>query len=86
MSTLISRKVNFNKEVSMAKTDYEVVTELESAKEAGIDYTVDEASILLDLKVLLRNFYTATFREKEDALKLKFNNGQIFLLSVKEVK
>ncbi len=70
----------------MTETNYAVVTELESAKEAGLTYIVDEESILLDLKALLRDFYVATYTQEEDALKLQFNNGQTFIISVKEVK
>ena len=64
---------------------YECLTELESSKEIGFNYKVDAESILLDLKVLLRDYYTATFTKEENALKLQFNNGQTFILSAKEV-
>lgn len=70
----------------MRKTDYAVLTEMECAKEVGLTYTVDEESILYDLKFLLSEFYIATFRKNGNGLKLKFNNGQTFVLSAKEVK
>ena len=56
-------------------------TELDSE----LKYKVDAESILLDLKVLLRDYYAATFTKEEDALKLQFTNGQKFILSAKEV-
>ena len=65
---------------------HEFVTETESAKEANFDYKIEEESILFDLKVLLREYYAATFTAEGDALKLQFNNGQTFILSVKEVE
>ena len=64
---------------------HELVTETESAQETGLAYKVDAESILLDLKVLLRDYYAATFTKDENALKLQFNNGQIFVLKAKEV-
>ena len=64
---------------------HEFVTETESAQEVGFEYKVDAESILLDLKVLLREYYTATFTKDEDALRLQFSNGQTFILSAKEV-
>ena len=69
------------------KYDYhEFVTEKESAEEANLDYEVEIESLLLDLKVLLRDYYAATFTADGDALKIQFNNGQTFILSVEEVE
>lgn len=51
-----------------------------------IDVRVDELSILLDLKVLLKDYYTATFTSDERGLEIKFDNGQKFAISVKEKK
>lgn len=64
---------------------HEFTTETESAKEAGLGYKVDAESILFDLKVLLREYYAATFTYDENALKLQFTNGQTFILNAKEV-
>ena len=64
---------------------HEFVTEKESAQEVGLAYKVEAEEILFDLKVLLREYYAATFTKDENALKLQFNNGQTFILSVKEV-
>ena len=70
-----------------SKNEYhEFVTETESAKEANLDYQVEAESILLDLKVLLRDYYAATFTKEGDALKLQFNNGQTFIISIKEIE
>ena len=65
---------------------HEFVTETESAEQAEFDYEVEAESILLDLKVLLRDYYAATFTAEGNSLKLQFNNGQTFILSVKEVE
>ena len=64
---------------------HEFLTEKESAKEVGLEYKVEAEEILFDLKVLLRDYYAATFTKDENALKLQFNNGQTFILSAKEV-
>lgn len=50
-----------------------------------MSYKVDTESILFDLKVLLREYYVATFTVDEDAISVKFSNGQTFILKVKEV-
>ena len=47
---------------------------------------VDELSMLLDLKVLLKDYYLATFTSDERGLEIKFDNGQIFTITVKEKK
>ena len=64
---------------------HEFVMEKESAQEVGLTYKVEAEEILFDLKVLLRDYYAATFTKDENALKLQFNNGQTFILSAKEV-
>ena len=64
---------------------HEFITEKETAQEAGLAYKVEAEEILFDLKVLLRDYYAATFTKDENALKLQFNNGQTFILSAKEV-
>ena len=61
------------------------VTEYESAKELNFNYKLDSKSILLDIKALMREYYTVTFTATEDALQLQFNNGQTFIVSAKEV-
>ncbi len=71
--------------VTAKKQEHAFLTELESAQEVGFNYKVDAKSVLLDLKVLMREYYAATFTATEDALQLQFNNGQKFILSAKEV-
>lgn len=46
----------------------------------------DEKDILLDLKCILKDYYTATFTEKEDGLSLKFTDGTKFIITVKREK
>lgn len=54
--------------------------------EDKLQFKVDELSLLLDVKVLLKDYYTATFTESENALRINFDNGQTFEISVNEVK
>ena len=65
---------------------HEFATETEPAQQMELDYQVEAESLLLDLKVLLREYYAATFTPEENALKLQFNNGQVFVVSIKEIK
>ena len=58
--------------------------DLESAK-GVFDFTVTANSLLLDLKVLLSEYYLATFNLEGDALILRFTNGQIFRITMKEI-
>lgn len=39
--------------------------------------------LLFDLKCLMKEYYTATFTQSGENLKLSFDNGQSFLISVK---
>lgn len=71
--------------VPITERYHKFATETESAKEEGIGYKVDAESILFDLKVLMREYYDATFTFEENALKLQFTNGQTFVLCVKEI-
>lgn len=65
------------------KTAHTFSTKTEAAKE--LNYKVDAESILLDLKVLMREYYAATFTVEEDSLILKFTNGQAFRLTAVEI-
>ena len=65
---------------------HEFVIDKEMAQDVDLDYQIEAESLLFDLKVLLREYYAATFTKEEDALKLQFNNGQTFILSIKEVE
>lgn len=42
-----------------------------------------EQDLLFDLKCLIKEYYVATFTESGENLKLSFENGQSFLISVK---
>lgn len=64
-------------------SEHVFLKELESLN--GFDYKIDVKSFLLDVKVLLREYYAGTFTEQADALTVRFNNGQSFILSAKEV-
>ena len=71
-------------------SDYDYFKKLlvtnESARETGFNYTISEFDLLLDLKCLLRDFYTATFDLEGQRLKIGFNNGQVFYIEVKREK
>lgn len=40
--------------------------------------------LLIDLKVLMKEYYVATFTENEGELKIAFENGQKFIIGIKE--
>ncbi len=58
----------------------------ELAEESNFDFTVEARDLLQDLKMLMRDVYLATYKSSGKALKLCFNNGQIFVISVTEIK
>lgn len=47
-------------------------------------WKTDSTSVLTDIKVLMREHYFASFSSDGAALKLKFNNGQRFIIIVCE--
>ena len=53
--------------------------------ENGRDYIIDANDLLLDLKVLMKEYYAGTFNAEGTALKVNFKNGQKFLISVIEI-
>ena len=67
-----------------SKQTHLFATETESAKEA-FNYTVTPYNLLLDLKVLMSEYYVATFDINGENLVLKFNNGQQFTLKIEEI-
>lgn len=60
------------------------ITDLEN--ENNLNYVIDINSLLTDIKVLLKEYYVATFSEDGNNLVLKFNNGQKFKLTLFEEK
>lgn len=48
------------------------------------NWTTDSMSVLTDIKVLMKEHYFATFTGDGNALKLSFNNGQSFIVTVAE--
>ena len=52
----------------------------------ALDGRTDSLSLLLDLKVLIKEYYTATFTADEKGLVIGFNNGQKFKISVEEIR
>lgn len=47
------------------------------------NWKTSEQDLLFDLKSLIKEYYVATFTESGENLKLSFENGQSFLISVK---
>lgn len=62
-------------------TEHSFVTDYEGE---NIEWRVEKKSLLLDLKYLLKEYYTATFTQKGESLLIKFNNGQNFEIKIKE--
>lgn len=60
------------------------ITDLEN--ENKLNYIIDINSLFTDIKVLLKEYYVATFSEDSNNLVLKFNNGQKFRLTLFEEK
>lgn len=50
-----------------------------------LDYKISLEDMLLDLKVLLKEYYCATFSDDGKSLKITLSNGQKFLLSLTTV-
>lgn len=61
------------------------LTETESAR-CGTDFKIEEHDLLTDFKVLLKEYYVATFTDDGNALILNFTNGQKFKLALTEIK
>lgn len=74
------------KEQTMAtETNHTFIPELDGAKEDAT-YKIDVADLLLDIKVLIKEYYTATLTEDKSELQIRFNNGQAFHLALSEIK
>ena len=65
----------------MKNTDNHIfITEMKNER----NYCIDINSLLTDIKVLLKEYYLATFNEDGNQLLLKFSNGQKFKLTLSE--
>ncbi len=70
----------------MAKDNNHIfLTETESA-EGGFNFKIDASDLLLDLKVLIKEYYVATFSDEGKSLVISFNNGQKFKINLEEIK
>ena len=47
-----------------------------------LNYKIGIDDMLLDLKVLLKEYYCGTFTDDGKSLKISLNNGQNFLLNI----
>ncbi|MCI8820320.1 MAG: hypothetical protein HFK02_02840 [Clostridia bacterium] len=68
----------------MDKSDHLFGPEMEDAKE-NLTFKTNSLDLLLDLKVLMKEYYMATFEQDGKYLKLSFQNGQRFRVSVEEI-
>lgn len=47
-------------------------------------WKISAQDLLIDFKVLMKEYYVATFTENEGELKIAFENGQKFIIDIKE--
>lgn len=73
---------NTQGEKCMENVEHFFVNDSEACTE--FDWKTDSKSVLLDIKHLMKEYYVATFTDDGTALKLSFNNGQSFIISVTE--
>lgn len=50
------------------------------------NWFITSKDLLMDLKLLIKEYYAARFTEEDNFLKLSFVNGQTFLISLQEEK
>lgn len=55
-----------------------------TAEEMGFGVKIDAEDLLLDIKYLIKAYYCATLTSDKNTMKMKFDNGQSFLLKVEE--
>ena len=64
------------------KENVESVEHIFNTQFDGRNFEVSIDDMLLDLKVLLKEYYCGTFTHDGKALKITLNNGQKFLLNM----
>ncbi len=70
----------------MAKDkEHTFIREMECAKNK-FDFNLCVHELLIDFKVLLKEYYAATFLDDGNALIMNFTNGQKFILTLQEIK
>ena len=65
-------------------TAHTMITEMEIS-DADFVFKVNTEDILLDLKFLIKEYYCGTFTNDRKSLIMQFNNGQKFILDLKEI-
>lgn len=50
------------------------------------NWFITSKDLLMDLKLLIKEYYAVSFTEEDNFLKLSFVNGQTFLISLQEEK
>lgn len=53
---------------------------------SDLNWTTDPSALIFDLKYLIKEYYLCTFSETGNSLELRFNNGQKFEISVRELQ
>ncbi len=70
--------------------DHIFITEMESVTDGDADmdikWRVDAKDLMLDLKVLIKEYYLALIDLQKNSLRIKFNNGQEFDIHIEEKK
>ena len=65
--------------------EHTFINEMECA-ENKFNFNLCVHELLIDVKVLLKEYYAATFSEDGNALLMNFTNGQKFKLTLQEIK
>lgn len=51
----------------------------------GLCSRIDESDLMLDLKVLMKEYYIGAFENDGSAMKITLNNGQRFEITCREI-
>lgn len=70
-------KQNVQPSQTVAQSDFDI-------SNTDLIFKLTAEDLLLDLKVLIKEYYCGTFTKDSKSLKLQFTNGQSFLLSINE--
>ena len=67
------------------KENVESIDHIFNTQISNLNYKVSVDDMLLDLKVLLKEYYCGTFTHDGKSIKISLNNGQNFLLNLTAV-
>lgn len=69
----------------MEKSNHLFAKDISAACE-NFDFKIGVHDLLIDLKVLMKEYYIATFTENENVLKISFTNGQAFKIIIEQIR